>query len=69
MQYCVVSNYGDESIALLQWLSEQALRHVHVLYVDTGWAAAEWAERVAIAEQWATTKGFHVEHLIPALQF
>lgn len=45
------SNYGDESIALIQWLSEnpaqvEAFNKIIVAYVNTGWAASSWADRV-----------------------
>lgn len=48
----VRSNYGDESIALIQYLYEHANKllpscEVIVVYIHTGWAASHWASRVA----------------------
>jgi len=58
----VFSSYGNDSLAVLQLLSEYRLpeqRHVSVLYSDTGWADEAWGARVDAAEEWAKGKGFH----------
>ena len=52
-------SYGNDSIALIQWMAEQGHTGV-VAYSDTGWAAPEWAERVAQGEAFAQSKGFEV---------
>ena len=51
--YVVKCSYGNDSIALLQWLHEYDydLGKVVVLYNDTKWAAKWWAGRVENAEQ------------------
>jgi hypothetical protein len=53
--YVVKCSYGNDSIALLQYLHEYELRFkplgkVVVLYNNTGWAAKWWAGRVENAE-------------------
>lgn len=53
--YVVKCSYGNDSIALLQWLHEYEskfgkLGKVVVLYNDTGWAAKWWGARVENAE-------------------
>lgn len=60
MTIVIRANYGDESIALIQWLHEnpQKNRTVMVCYIDTGWASAEWPKRVLEAEQLAKRYGF-----------
>ena len=60
--YVVFSSYGNDSIALIQLLSEYRLpsqRNVTVLYSDTGWADPSWAERVDKAELWAQALSFN----------
>lgn len=65
-------SYGNDSIALLQWLHEHdALKsHGRVLsvYMDTGWAAREWKERVDRAERLARSYGFE-PHRAPSIGF
>lgn len=52
--YVVKCSYGNDSIALLQFLHEYNLKHplgkVVVLYNDTGWATAWWPARVEKGE-------------------
>jgi hypothetical protein len=52
--YVVKCSYGNDSIALLQWLHEydqkNSLGKVVVLYNNTGWAANWWDARVQNAE-------------------
>lgn len=67
--HLIISNYGNDSIALIQWAFEQQLKDVHVLYVETGWAASEWSERVTRGEIWVKQLGFNPVHLMPTLQF
>lgn len=60
----VKCSYGNDSIALLQWLHEYAIKHpgalgkVVVLYNDTGWAASWWAARVQNGGLLASRMGF-----------
>jgi 3'-phosphoadenosine 5'-phosphosulfate sulfotransferase (PAPS reductase)/FAD synthetase len=55
-------SYGNDSIALLQWLHENSggLRgdSVLVIHNDTGWASPAWPLRVAAGEQLAHKYGF-----------
>lgn len=54
----VFASYGNDSIALIQWVAEARLDNVAVLFSDTGWAADWWAERVVTAEAWVASLGF-----------
>lgn len=54
----IFASYGNDSVALIQWAHEQALRDVTVLYSDTDWAAEKWPARVADGEAWAQSLGF-----------
>lgn len=60
--YVVKCSYGNDSIALLQYLHEYDLRHqlgkVVVLYNNTGWAAKWWEGRVENGEKLARRFGF-----------
>ncbi|MFI4938099.1 MAG: phosphoadenosine phosphosulfate reductase family protein [Candidatus Berkiellales bacterium] len=61
-------NYGDDSIALLQALKTRAceiqeFNHIYVVYIDTGWAAEGWLERVREGEQFVKSCGFEPIHL------
>lgn len=58
--YVVKCSYGNDSIALLQWLAERAgaLGKVVVLYNDTGWATSWWPARVEKGELLVRRIGF-----------
>jgi len=56
---CGVS-WGNDSVALVQFLREEGWRDVTCLYNDTGWPGAGWTERVDRMEAWALSLGFKV---------
>jgi 3'-phosphoadenosine 5'-phosphosulfate sulfotransferase (PAPS reductase)/FAD synthetase len=60
--YVVKCSYGNDSIALLQWLYEHGQKHplgkVVVLYNDTGWATSWWPARVENGERLVKRLGF-----------
>jgi hypothetical protein len=51
-------NYGNNTIALLQWAHENQLAAVYAVHIETGWAAIEWAERVQQGQALARNYGF-----------
>jgi 3'-phosphoadenosine 5'-phosphosulfate sulfotransferase (PAPS reductase)/FAD synthetase len=51
-------SYGNDSIALIQWVHERGLKDVCCLYSDTGWSADWWPSRVADGEALARSYGF-----------
>lgn len=57
-RYATFASYGNDSVALIQWAQERGLQDVTVLYNQTGWAAADWEERVARCEAWVASLGF-----------
>lgn len=68
MQLVLRSNYGDDSIALIEAIREKALLHqtytkIWVVYIDTGWAASTWEARVQQGENFARSCGFEVVRL------
>jgi len=65
----ISSSYGNDSIALIQWARENQLPDVTVVFIDTGWSAPGWLERVARCEEWVRSIGFAVVHIRPDIQF
>ncbi len=58
VSHFIISNFGNESIALIQWAYEQKLDNVTVLSVETGWSALIWQERVSLAQDYIQHLGF-----------
>ena len=54
--YVIFSSAGNDSIALVQWLSE-AGHTAYVVYSNTGWAQPGWDARVARMFDWAKRLG------------
>lgn len=50
--FIIIANFGNDSIALIEWVRQQALQNVYVLSVDTGWAAEGWGDRMVLANQY-----------------
>ena len=50
--YVIIANFGNDSIALIEWARQQHLQNVYVLSVDTGWSAEGWEERIALADHY-----------------
>lgn len=61
--YVIFGNYGNETIALMQWCFEQQLAPIKVVNIETGWAAQGWGQHVAKAQQYAQQCGFTVVSL------
>lgn len=58
IRFVIFCSYGNDSVALIQWASEQELTGVAVVFTDTGWAADGWMERVEKSEAWVRSLGF-----------
>ena len=67
--YVIPANFGNDSIALIQWAFEQKLAPLTVTYVETGWAAPEWAKRVERCQAWVKSLGFTFVLLKPKADF
>jgi 3'-phosphoadenosine 5'-phosphosulfate sulfotransferase (PAPS reductase)/FAD synthetase len=61
--YIIVGNFGNQSIALIQWAIEQKLKSIYVVSVETGWGSKKWQKRVGEAENYAKNHGFTVKRL------
>lgn len=58
--YFIFGNYGNNTIALIQWAKENNLKDVYVIHAETGWAAPAWSERICLGQQLATAYAFQV---------
>lgn len=61
-------SYGNDSIALLQWLHENKHTEVIAAYSETGWGADWWADRVKAGQAFAQRLGFQTV-VIPSIGF
>lgn len=59
--YVIIANFGNDSIALIEWARQQALQEIFVLSVDTGWGGEIWQERVELASQYLSK--YHLNHV------
>lgn len=55
--HIIIGNYGNDSLAVLQWAIQTKLTDCYFLSVDTGWAAESWQQRVQQAEGYANQHG------------
>lgn len=69
MKHVISSSYGNDSVAMIQWSREIGLTDVAVVFVDTGWAAPGWLERVGRMEDWVSGLGYVPVHITPNVQF
>lgn len=65
----IFGNFGNDTMALLQWCITQKLTDLTMVSIDTGWAAPQWTERVTQAEQWCITHDIAWVRLTPKAQF
>lgn len=65
----IFGNYGDGTIALIQWAHENALNDVHVCSMDTGFASTSdaWQRQLAQGQALARDYGFTVKILLAAM--
>lgn len=65
----ILSNFGDESIALIQWAKDQHIENVTVASFVTGFEAPQWNERITKGIQWVHDLGFKHQSIEPKLGF
>lgn len=65
VEFAVSVSYGNDSIALIQWLHEnvKSREETVCVFFDTGWAAPWWITRVQAGEALAQGYGFRVVRL------
>lgn len=69
MQHIIFGNYGDNTIAVMQWAYVKGIDQVTVLHVATGMGSAAWLERVEQGQQLARRYQFKTVTLTPAKTF
>jgi 3'-phosphoadenosine 5'-phosphosulfate sulfotransferase (PAPS reductase)/FAD synthetase len=67
--YVISSSYGNDSLAMIQWAREAGLQGVTVLFVDTGWSAPGWLDRVTECERWVSSVGFRPVRIKSPMSF
>ncbi len=65
----IFGNYGDNTIALIQWAHEHKLSEITVVHIETGWAALSWQKQVEQGQLLAKKYGFNVISLRPQIPF
>ena len=59
-EYAIFASYGNDSIALIQWMAEHGHADAYVVYSDTKWSRPDWeATRVEPGEALARRHGMH----------
>lgn len=59
----IIANFGNGSIALIQWAIEQGLQNVVVISVDTGWASTAWNDRYKASFRFMESKRIPFRHV------
>ncbi len=67
MSHVIIANFGNDSIALIEWARQQALSSLIVVSVDTGWAAAEWNQRIDAVDHYL--QKHHIKHVRLAAEY
>ena len=60
MKYIVTCSFGNDSIALIQYMQENHKSEFCVLYNDTGWARKDWPGRVSMVSNMCFELGIQV---------
>lgn len=60
MKYVVTTSFGNDSVALIQWMHENHEGEFMCLYNDTGWARDDWPKRVSDLTRICFEKGIQV---------
>lgn len=69
MNYCIISNFGDDSIALIQKAYELKLKNTLILSVNTHWHAEDWNLRIKNTKCWIKKIGFDYHRIEPEYHF
>tara|TARA_B110000879_G_C11149150_1_gene503779 strand:- start:1138 stop:1833 length:696 start_codon:yes stop_codon:yes gene_type:complete len=59
----LIANYGNASLAMIQWAIETKLDKVVVLSVDTGWQSSHWQTHLTHVFNFLENKGIAFQHL------
>lgn len=61
----IIGNFGNHSLAVMQALLEKQHANIHFIYVETGWEASTWPDRIDACSQYARNQGVTV-HILKA---
>jgi hypothetical protein len=67
--HILITNFGDDSIALIHWAYQNRLTDLHILSIATGWEDKSWGLRIKQAQEWINNLNIPYEHLIPKTLF
>lgn len=67
--YIIFGNFGNNTIAAIQWAYNTQLKAVTVVHVETGWSASSWSKRVQKGQALAKKYHFHTQTLYPNNDF
>lgn len=67
--FILIANFGNDSIALIEWAKQNKLKNLKIVSVDTGWAAPRWQKRVELAREYILKAGFEFIRLDSPLSF
>lgn len=59
----LLGNYGNHTIALIQWAHENGLENITVVNINTGWSAENWQKRIAAGQALSASYGFQTKEL------
>jgi 3'-phosphoadenosine 5'-phosphosulfate sulfotransferase (PAPS reductase)/FAD synthetase len=59
MNLIISSSYGNDSVALIEYIRQlDKYEGTRVVFIDTGWSAPGWMDRVDACEDWVKSIGF-----------
>ncbi|MFT6834227.1 MAG: hypothetical protein ACJA0H_000254 [Francisellaceae bacterium] len=67
--HLIISDLGDDGIALIQWAFNQQLDNIQVLYVDTNWQSNYWKKRITQVENWCVKLDLKFNIIQPQADF
>lgn len=69
MKNIIVSNFGNDSIALIQWCINHKIENLEVVCVDTKWANSIWKDRCIEVKQFLNKNKINLKILESAVSF
>lgn len=68
-QSIIFGNFGNDTIALMQWAKKNNLSNLAVVSIDTGWSEINWEDRVAEAQTFSESCGYDFVRIKPKHSF
>lgn len=69
LKHIIFGNYGDNTIALIQWAYQTKVPNVTVVHVATGWSAPHWKQRILQGQQFVQDCNFKIISLAAKATF